>query len=187
MFSFSHDEEQQLLNIAYESIEYGLRHDAHLKVNEQEYCVTLQNHNAAFTTLKCNGMLRGCTGTIEAIQPLISAVAHFAFISAFHDSRFPPLQTSELNQLNISISILSPKEELSFISEQDLIEQIRPGVDGLVMEYNGQIGTLLPSVWGNITDKHEFLSTVKLKAGFPQDFWTNDIQVSRYTTHVIRD
>lgn len=187
MFSFSHEEEKQLLNIAYQSIEYGLAHGTYLKVNEQEYSEGLQNHSATFTTLNYSGMLRGCTGTLEAIQPLINAVARSAYNSAFHDSRFPPLQSSELDQLNISISILSPNEKLSFTDEENLLEQIRPGIDGVVLEYNGQKGTLLPSVWESIPDKHQFISTVKQKAGFPQDFWSNDIQVSRYTTHVIRD
>ena len=185
MFSFNPDEEQNLLSIAYETIEFGLKNGEPLKVNARKYSTTLQNHSAAFTTLKCNNTLRGCTGTTEAKLPLISAVSHSAYNSAFHDSRFPPLQSSELDQLDISISILSQTEELSFSSEENLVEQIRPGVDGLLLEYDGRKGTLLPSVWDDIPDRHQFLSVVKQKAGFAKNFWANDIRISRYTTHII--
>ena len=186
MFSFNHDEEQNLLSIAYEAIGFGLKYGKTLKVDAQQYSASLQNLGAAFTTLKCDGNLRGCAGSLEANLPLISAVSHSAYTSAFHDSRFPPLQSSELDQLDVSVSVLSQLEELSFINEEDLIEQIRPGVDGLVLKYNGRKGTLLPSVWDSIPDKHQFLSIVKQKAGFAEDFWENDVQVSRYTTHLIK-
>ena len=186
MFSLSHDDEQKLLNIAIESIEFGLKYGGYLRINEQQYSVALRNHCAAFTTLKCDNTLRGCAGTIEAKLPLISAVSHSAYTSAFHDSRFPPLQFSEFDQLDVSISILRQVEELSFTSEEDLVEHIRPGIDGLVFEYNGRKGTLLPSVWDAIPDRRQFLSVVKQKAGFTKDFWANDVRVSRYTTHIIK-
>ncbi len=185
MFSFNGEDKNNLLNIAYETIEFGIKHGEPLKVDAQQYSSTLQNFSASFTTLKCDGRLRGCRGTTEAKLPLVYAVSHSAYVSAFHDTRFPPLQSSELDQLKVCISILSPMEDLSFTSEENLIEQIRPGIDGLSLNYNGHKGTLLPSVWEAISDKHQFLSIIKQKAGLPEDFWSNEIQISRYTAFVI--
>ena len=187
MFSFTKTDEQDLLNIAHQSIEHGLKNGECLKVNEVEYPAALQQPHGAFTTLKFNGALRGCKGSIEVRLPLVSAVASSAYLSAFNDIRFPPLQPYEFTQLKISLSVLSPKEKLSFISEEELIEQIQPGIDGLVLEYNGQKGTLLPSVWKTIPDTREFLFIVKQKAGFDRDFWAESIQAYRYTTHTIQD
>jgi AmmeMemoRadiSam system protein A len=187
MFSFTKTDEQDLLNIAHQSIEHGLKNGECLKVNQVEYPTALQQPHGAFTTLKCNGALRGCKGSLEVTLPLVNTVAYSAYSSAFNDIRFPPLQPDEFTQLKISLSVLSPKEKLSFTNEEDLIEQIQPGIDGLVLEYNGQRGTLLPSVWKTIPDAREFLCIVKQKAGFDRDFWDEDLQAYRYTTHTIQD
>lgn len=187
MFSFTKTDEQDLLNIALQSIEHGLKNGECLKVNEVEYPTALQEPHGAFTTLKYNGALRGCKGSLEVALPLVNTVAYSAYSSAFNDIRFPPLQPREFAQLKISLSVLSPKEKLSFTSEEDLIEQIQPSIDGLILEYNGQKGTLLPSVWEAIPDAREFLFMVKQKAGFDRNFWAKSIQVYRYTTHTIQD
>lgn len=178
-------DEQQLINIAQTSIKYGLEFGEQLVIKNEEYSKELQKLRAVFITLKCDGNLRGCTGTLEPIMPLANAVAHSAYNSAFHDHRFPPVENEEFNDLNISISILSPKEEMRFVNQEDLLSQIRPRTDGLVVEYNGQRGTLLPSVWDDITNKQDFLNTVKQKAGFERDFWSDNMRVMRYTTHTI--
>lgn len=187
MFKLDEQDQQQLLNIAQESIQHGLEHGKQLNIEQSKYSESLQNPGAVFVTLKCSGLLRGCTGTLEAVHPLVSAVAHFSYHSAFHDPRFPPLEFPELVNLSISISVLSPKEELSFASEEDVINQIRPGTDGLVVEYSGQRGTLLPSVWESISDKYDFFCTVKQKAGFEREFWSDSMRVYRYTTHTINE
>jgi len=186
VFKLNEQDQQQLLNIAQESIQNGLEHGKPLKIEHSEYSESLQNPGAVFITLKCSGLLRGCTGTLEAVYSLASAVAHFSYHSAFHDPRFPPLEFPELVNLSISISVLSPKEELSFTSEEDVINQIRPGTDGLVVEYSGQRGTLLPNVWDTISDKYDFFHTVKQKAGFERKFWSDGMRVFRYTTHIIK-
>ena len=185
MFSFKNKDEQNLLRIAYETIEYGLKQGEQLEVNAQQYSPTLQNFNASFTTLKVDGKLRGCTGTTEAILPLVCAVSRSAYNSAFCDLRFTPILASELSQIKISISVLSQIETLSFTSEKNLLEKIRPKVDGLIISYKDHKGTLLPVVWEAIPNKYQFLSVLKEKAGLPQDFWSSEMQVSRYTTHII--
>ena len=187
MLPISQDDEIKLLNIAHESVNFGLKFGEPLKVDTQKYSTTLQTYCGTFTTLKCDGELRGCCGSIEAILPLISSVTYSAYKSAFQDSRFPPLQSSELKDLTISISILSPTEELQFEDEADVMNQIKPGVDGLVIEYMDLKGTLLPSVWKSIPDKYQFFSMVKQKAGLSEDFWSEDLRVLRYTTHTIAE
>ena len=187
MLPISQDDEIKLLSIAHESVNFGLKYGESLKVDKQKYSATLQTNCGTFTTLRSDGELRGCCGSIEAILPLISAVTYSAYRSAFQDSRFPPLQSSELKGLTISISILSPTEELQFENEEDVMNQINPGVDGLVIEYMDLKGTLLPSVWESIPDKYQFFSMVKQKAGLPEEFWSEDIRVLRYTTHTIAE
>lgn len=176
------DEKTILLDIARRSIDYGLERGKPLPVNPADYSETLRKPAATFVTLHINHQLRGCIGTLQAHQPLISDVAEHAFAAAFNDSRFPPLCKTEAADLDIHISILTPATAMSFTSEKDLISQLQPGIDGLIMEEGYHKGTFLPSVWESLPNAQDFLQHLKLKAGLSKSYWSNSIKVSRYTT-----
>ncbi len=177
------EEERILLHrVAREAIEHGLETGRPLRVDTQRYPAPLREPRATFVTLKRDGQLRGCIGTLEAIRPLVDDVAHNAYAAAFGDPRFPPLQSAELDGLEIHISVLSPATPMQFDSEQDLLRQLRPGVDGLVLEDGYHRGTFLPAVWESLPEPRAFLQHLKLKAGLPADYWSDTIRVSRYTT-----
>ena len=171
-----------LLELAEESIRYTLSGQGRLEPDPGDYEAELQEKRATFVTLNRSGNLRGCIGALQAFRPLVVDVAHNAYSAAFSDPRFTPLQADEMNGLDIHISILSPSEPMSFDSEQALIEQLQPGIDGLIMEEGVQRGTFLPSVWESLPDPATFLAHLKLKAGLPANYWSDDIKVSRYTT-----
>ena len=137
---------------------------------------------ATFVTLNKFGELRGCIGHLEAIQPLIADVAENAFNAAFRDPRFQPVTASEFGDLEVHISVLSPPEPMVFTSEADLLRQIRPGIDGLILEDGAYRGTFLPSVWEQLPDPAQFLAHLKMKAGLPPNYWSDTLKVSRYTT-----
>ncbi len=179
---FSVEDRKRLLRLATDSIQHGLAKGKALRVDTSSYPECLQEELACFVTLNKNGMLRGCIGHLEAQQPLVQDVAANAFAAAFHDPRFPALTEGELEGLEIHISILSPSQPMEFSSEQDLINQMRPGVDGLIMSLGGRRGTFLPSVWESLSDAPSFLKHLKLKAGLASDFWSDDIRIYRYTT-----
>ena len=71
---------------------------------------------------------------------------------------------------------------MTFSSEADLLKQLRPGVDGLILEEDGYRGTFLPSVWESLPRPEQFLQHLKLKAGLPSDYWSGTLRVQRYTT-----
>jgi AmmeMemoRadiSam system protein A len=174
-----------LLQTARDSIQHGLEKGRALTVDPSEYPEALREKRATFVTLNKNGDLRGCIGTLEAHQSLIEDVAHNAYAAAFSDPRFPSLSASEYDRLEIHISILQPPEPMAFESEQDLISQIRPGSDGLILQDQGRRGTFLPSVWESLADPQVFFAHLKLKAGLPLDYWSDTLKVYRYTTEVI--
>ena len=171
-----------LLQLARDSIRYGLEHGNPLPVDISSFDEALQQNGAAFVTLQINHQLRGCIGSLEAWEPLVEDIARNAFAAAFRDPRFPPVSADEIDQLDIHISVLTPSREISFDSEQELLNQIRPGIDGLILEYGSHRGTFLPSVWESLPDRRDFLDHLKMKAGLPQDFWSDDIRVYRYET-----
>lgn len=176
----STEERDTLLDIAGQSIRYGLSHNSPLPVTVEDYSERLQLPGASFVTLNIDHQLRGCIGTLEAYQPLVKDVADHAFAAAFRDPRFPALSADEEPRLDIHISILTPAEAMSFSSEAELIAQLQPGVDGLILEDGYNKGTFLPSVWDSLPDATQFLQHLKQKAGLPSNHWSDSLKVSRY-------
>lgn len=180
--SLSPEARARLLEIARSSIEQGLSEGTPLTVNPGAFSGELQAERACFVTLKRGGELRGCIGHLEARAPLVRDVAENAFSAAFRDPRFPPLTLPELEDLEIHISVLTPAEPLSFSSEAELIGQLRPFVDGLILVEGLNQGTFLPSVWEQLPKPEEFLRHLKLKAGLGENHWSEKLRVFRYET-----
>ena len=176
------DEQQTCMHVAHESIKHGLQHGTKLQVMSSDYSNDLQQNLASFVTLHKNGALRGCIGALEAYQPLINDIAEHAFAAAFKDPRFPGLEQNEFEQLDIEISVLGKPDLIEFESEEDLLQQIRPNIDGLILEHGYNRGTFLPSVWEQLPDKNDFLNHLKIKAGFSERWWDNGVEISRYET-----
>jgi len=179
---FDAAERRSLLQLAAASIAHGLAHGRPLPVNPAEYPPRLRAPGAAFVTLHLQGRLRGCIGSLEAYRPLVEDVAENAFAAAFRDPRFPPLSQAEFPLLDIEVSVLSPPEALPVRSEAELLERIRPGVDGLILEEGARRGTFLPAVWESLPDPRSFVTQLKLKAGLPPDYWSDTLRVYRYHT-----
>jgi len=177
------EEEKTLLRrVARDAIEHTLQHGTPYSVDTARYPCPLREPGASFVTLKKRGKLRGCIGSLEARRPLVEDVLHNAHAAAFADPRFPPVSAQELPELTFHLSILTPAEPLQFTSETDLLRQIRPGIDGLILEDDLHRGTFLPAVWESLPDAVQFLQHLKQKAGLPVDYWSDTLKISRYTT-----
>lgn len=174
-----------LLETAKASIQHGLQYGQALVPPLEDYDEALREPRASFVTLQIGGQLRGCIGSLVAHRPLIADIAANAFAAAFSDPRFPPLRSDEFEQLEIHLSLLSPSSPMQFSSEQDLANQLRPGVDGLILSDRGRRGTFLPSVWASLPTPEQFLQHLKLKAGLPANHWSDSLQVERYTVESI--
>jgi AmmeMemoRadiSam system protein A len=140
----------------------------------------LARPGATFVTLKCAGELRGCIGSLKPMRPLGVDVRENAVAAAFRDPRFPPLAVVEFEATSVEVSLLSADERLEVLDEQDLLARLRPGVDGLVIEYGRYRATFLPQVWESLPEPRGFLAALKHKAGLPGDFWSPQLNVSRY-------
>jgi AmmeMemoRadiSam system protein A len=173
---------QLLLQVAHDSIAHGLQHGQPVPIDACDYPESLRMPRATFVTLQEDGELRGCIGTLEAHQALVKDIADNAINAAFRDPRFAPLRADELSRLDIHISVLSPPQPMTFRDEVNLLAQLRPGIDGLILTAPGHRGTFLPSVWDSLPRAEEFLRHLKRKAGLPADYWSPELQVQRYTT-----
>jgi AmmeMemoRadiSam system protein A len=138
-------------------------------------------HGASFVTLTQDGDLRGCIGSLEAHRPLVVDVQKNAVAAAFHDPRFSPLSNHEFARVRVEVSQLSAAEPLAFENEAHALNQLRPRVDGLILEYGRHRSTFLPQVWETLARPEIFLAQLKRKAGLPADFWHDQLRLSRYT------
>ncbi len=161
------DYRQMLLGVARRSIEHGFRTRAALPVSLDDFPGPLREIRGTFVTLRQHSMLRGCIGTTSANSPLVVSVAENAYAAAFRDPRFTPLKREEYKDTHVSISILTLTEPIEFSSESDLLRQLRPGIDGLIIEKDGFRATFLPSVWSALPEPEEFLLHLKNKASIP--------------------
>lgn len=141
----------------------------------------LQQPGATFVTLTRAGELRGCIGSLEAKRPLAADVRENAAAAAFMDPRFKPLVAEEWTDTYVEVSLLSAQESLTVTDEAALLRTLRPGVDGVVIEYGHHRSTYLPQVWEQLPDPEKFLQSLRRKAGLPPDFWDPALRVSRYT------
>lgn len=140
----------------------------------------LNQPGASFVTLTQKGTLRGCMGTLEAHRTLLADIKANALAAAFRDPRFAPLQVAELKLTQIEVSLLSAIQPVAFASEREAREVLRPGIDGVVLEYRHYRSTFLPQVWEQLPTPELFLAHLKNKAGLPADFWAEEIRLSIY-------
>ena len=141
----------------------------------------LLSHRAAFTTIRHQGQLRGCRGSSVVQRSLVADVAYNAWLSAYRDSRFCPLNQDDFASCDISISILNAVHRLPCDSEEMLLAILRPGIDGLIISDGEKRGLFLPSVWNQIPEPGHFLRALKRKAGLPESHWSPTVEMFRFT------
>lgn len=180
-------EKQQLLSIAGSSIDNGLAKNCPLEIVDRDYRGVLLEPLGVFVTLTKNDQLRGCMGCLETSEPLVKSVSSCAYNAAFRDPRFPRLTAEERSLIDIDISILSPMELLSVNSREDLLNQLEPDIDGLLLEDGYHRSTFLPKVWESLRSPQDFLQHLLLKAGLPADYWSDNMRFSRYRTISFHD
>ncbi len=170
-----------LLQIARASIAEALGIDYMPTKNISEDAPWLQEKGACFITLTQQGQLRGCIGTLEAHRSLLEDVKANARAAAFKDTRFSPLTAGEFANTQLEISLLSAMQKIDFSSEADALAQLQPDIDGLVFEYSYHRSTFLPQVWQQLPDRKDFMAHLKQKAGLSADFWSDEVELFRYT------
>jgi len=145
--------------------------------------MVLCEEGTSFVTLTIAGQLRGCIGALEAYQPLALDVQEHAVAAATEDYRFPPVSRQELPLIDIEISRLTPMKALNYSGFQELLDKVRPGVDGVVLRDGMRRATFLPQVWEKVSSKGEFFDHLCLKMGARPNLW-REKQLSVWTYQV---
>lgn len=177
---YSAEERRWLLRLAHQSIRTAVTGTAppQIALNPAQASPHLREARGAFTTLHENGELRGCIGYVIAVEPLDETIRKTARAAALEDPRFPPVTEAELAKLQLEISVLSPMFE---IAPEDVVV----GRHGLMVNYEGRRGLLLPQVapeWG--WDRETLLAQTCRKAGLPPDMWKRGARLEAFTAEV---
>ena len=134
-----------------------------------------------FVTLTLNKQLRGCIGSLTSDESIVTGVRRNAINAAFHDPRFAPLSAADFEKVNIEVSILSKPQPLNYRDSHELLETLRPGVDGVIIRKDQASATFLPQVWEQLPETTDFLSHLCTKAGLAADAWRQTrLEISTY-------
>ena len=163
-------EKDFLLSLARKTLEEYYKTGKKIKINGT-LTENLLNVQGCFVTLIKHGALRGCIGHITPNEELYKCVIDNAINAAINDMRFDPVEEEELEDIVIDISVLSVPEKLSFSSGEDLKNQLKPLIDGVVLKQGFYQSTYLPQVWEQLPDKEQFLSSLCNKGGLKSDCW----------------
>lgn len=185
---YTPEEQTQLLGIARSTLERLTADGIRLRLDLETLPPRLREKRACFVTLNSHGELRGCTGTLVARRPLADEVSVTAVQTALDDPRFPPVVASEVPQIVIEISVLTPPVPLNYDGPDDLLLRLRPGIDGVLLQLGPYRSTFLPQVWERIPDPVEFLTMLSRKMGLPADTWRHPkLHVETYQTFVFEE
>lgn len=140
----------------------------------------------AFVTLKRQGRLRSCCGSMSQSMSLAQAVFHAACRSAADDHRFPPVSPGELPYLEIDVWMLFGERRCDARGEARR-DAVVVGRHGLIISRGAQRGLLLPGVAvDHGLDADGFLQQVCMKAGLPPTAWKDhDTELSLFEGEMI--
>ncbi len=142
---------------------------------------------ASFVTLKYNGELRGCIGSLVAHRIIYEDIFTNAISASFSDARFKPLDMKELENLTLEVSLLSEPTLLKYEDFEDLCQKIKPNIDGLILKYNEYSATFLPQVWEQLPTPKLFLQHLSMKAGVDMSIFAQHPTIYKYNVNSLEE
>jgi AmmeMemoRadiSam system protein A len=182
------EEGRCLLSVARQTIQQRLFSSENQGLADSQVSSKFSEKRGTFVTLTIDGGLRGCIGHIVPQESLLEGIRVNAINAAFRDPRFRPLSKKEWERVKIEISILTEPKPLPYSDAKDLLDKLRPGIDGVIIKKGFHQATFLPQVWEQLPDKKEFLAHLCLKAGLEMDAWKKEkLEVSTYQVQAFEE
>lgn len=172
-------DEKPLLSLARHALEARVTGDR----PPQVVCIgPLALRCGAFVSVHNGDRLRGCLGRLSPSSPLGNTLVYLGGAVADSDPRFPPVLPDELPVLQMEISLLMPERAVASIDE------ITVGQHGVIVEYGGSRGLLLPQVAAEFGwDRETFLEQACLKAGVPRDAWRTGARILAFEARIFAE
>lgn len=177
----------QILNLARSAIEaHLLDKELPSKAELIEQFPEFAKNKATFTTLKIDGKLRGCVGSLNPYRNLYDDIVSNSLLAAFKDTRFTPLTIQEFENIEIEVSILAKPEKVEYEDIKDLKTKIEVGVDGVIIQKKEKSATFLPQVWEELKDFDSFFINLCAKAGFKGNCLKFNPDIYKYKVEKIK-
>ena len=184
----SSSEQSTLLELARRAVVAAAGRLSAPSLSEELQTPGLTVPRACFVTLRKGKDLRGCIGQLAAGEPLWEAVVKNAEGAAIRDYRFSPVTPEEMEALQVEVSVLSAPAPMAFDSHEDLLSQLRAGIDGVVLKIGSSVSTFLPQVWDDLPEKERFMNHLARKAGLSDGAWREPgVMVERYQVHHFKE
>ena len=174
----SPNEQGLVLDMARERLRQAATGEPASVIAEDSLSPALKRDAACFVTLTKNGALRGCI--LDSFTPheaLYKNVLRNVVLAAMDDPRFPSVRPSEVDDVTIEISVLDRPHRIELSDAEDLISQLVPGKDGVILTTPYGKSTYLPQVWDELPDPVQFMSSLCQKQGAPADCWRNSSSI----------
>ena len=179
----------QLLRIAHESLRVFVLRGQFFTPPLHRLPRFLREPASSFVTVYHRGQLRGCIGSTDSRFPLALDIARNAAAAA-RDPRFPPVLPGELPGVSLEVSVLHPPRLLIYDDYEDLLGKLRPGIDGVIINWEKQRALLLPHVWARIPEPAGFLHALCHKAQIPEQMLRvipPAVTVSTFEAHAYKE
>lgn len=183
----SKEDQRTLLEMAREHIQMYLATQRNIRIEESRFSKPLQQITGNYVRLILDNKTRGAVGNLPGRQPLVADINQNAYDAAFEDPRFPPVTREEIRQIIIEITVLTHPQIIVVDNEQQLLDSIHPGEEGLLLSEGVHQSHLMPSDWRRFPDPATFVGELKRKAGLPQDYWSDTLHISRFDTISFRE
>lgn len=132
----------------------------------------LSKQAGVFVSIHEWGELRGCIGTIAPTTNRIAEeIIQNGISASTRDPRFPAIEEYELDQLEISVDVLSEAEPVSSLEELDVKRY------GVIVTKGFRRGLLLPNLEG-VDSVEDQVAIAKQKAGIRVD--DRDVELERF-------
>ena len=184
--SLSVEHGNTLLDVARASIVHGVEHGAPLAVEAEDFDASLRELRATFVTLEKQGRLCGCIGVIDPVRPLVADVSHNAQLASSRDPRFEAVRRDEIDELRISISILTVPERRDVTTREQLLAALDTGSDGLIIGHGERRATFLPVMWQQLPQPEDFLRHLESKGRQPVGRWHGGMSAWTFKSEYIR-
>ena len=186
--NLTEEEGRYLTTVARKTIENRLFNRKDQSQSDADVSPKYSKRRGTFVTLTIEGNLRGCIGHIIPQESLIEGVRVNAINAAFRDPRFRPLSKKEWEKIKIEVSILTDPKPLEYSDADDLLNKLRPGIDGVIIKKGFSQATFLPQVWEQLPDKKEFLTHLCMKVGLDGSEWKKEeLEVSTYQVQAFEE
>ncbi len=184
MIELGQQEKKELLQLSRQVLSRYVVKGEYFTVKEIQFAINpvLETEAAGFVTLSKHGSLRGCIGEIFASRSILEVVMERTIDAAVNDSRFVPVKESELSEIEIEISVLTPPEKIDSYSSIELAKH------GIILQKAGRMALFLPQVapeqnWNLETT----LTHLALKAGLGADDWREGAQFEVFEAIVFNE